>query len=99
MLSYKKDPKSQKPAVSTLQFLAAAFALACVTLSLLLPGLALRFPALSGIRASIGATDRMITLLFAASTPVVIASRFNTVLVRIFAARAAPRFTQCTNVL
>ena len=75
MLSYRK------PKLSSAVLLACALALACVAVFLLLPGLALRFPALSSVSSSFGAGDRTITLLFAASTPVVIASRFKTILV------------------
>ncbi len=78
------------------QFLAAAAALVCVMLSLLLPGLALRFSELSALRLSLGAPDRAITMLFAASTPIIIASRAKTILVYLFAVSfRSPRLRFC----
>jgi hypothetical protein len=48
-----------------------AIAFVAVASSLLLPGLALRFPVLNSARNVFGAPDSVITALFAASTPVV----------------------------
>jgi hypothetical protein len=79
VLSYGKSK------LPTSQFLAAAALLSCAALSLLLPGLALRFPELSNLRISAGVSDRAITMLFAAATPIVMASRAKTVLARLFA--------------
>jgi hypothetical protein len=79
VLSYRKSK------LPTSQFLAAAAVLSCAALSLLLPGLALRFPELSNLRVSAGASDRAVTVLFAATTPIVIASRAKTILARLFA--------------
>ena len=67
-----------------------AIAFVAVASSLLLPGLALRFPVLTSARDVFGAPDSVITALFAASTPVVILSRANTVRVHI---KPAPSFT------
>jgi hypothetical protein len=66
---------------SAMLLLAAACVLAYTTSALLLPGIALRYPVYSALRESIGASDRIITLLFAASTPIVIASRVKTIMV------------------
>jgi hypothetical protein len=75
ILQYSKNKQSASHLLlSALLFSLAAF-------SLLLPGLALRFPALSASLSSVGAPDAVITALFAASTPIVMLSRAKTILV------------------
>jgi len=68
--------------------MAGALAFLLVAFSLLLPGLALRFTVFTRARDVLGAPDTVITALFAASTPIVIASRAKTIMVAAMISRA-----------
>ena len=75
MLKYGKNK------FSTSHIVAGSLFFSLFSLFLILPGLALRFPALSALRNSAGAPDAVITALFAANTPIAVMSRAKTILV------------------